>query len=236
MAWGKMSQKDQNFEIWVTFEVAQKFWGCPKNQFCASWACYWTKGVQTWHAWTWTWNWPESQRYWPNSQRSLSGIKKLTWKLTWNLPNIERSQKGNLMNVHEKGHGLNRLKKQFAFQFSINQSNGLNPTARIEIWIEWNRKICPIQNLDWNELNALNRTKRIESDWIGPNWIGLNALNRTEWIEIWIESDRLSRTDWLNRTESDWNLNLKSEIANAWRLTLRYITTKCWKLAKKFLN
>ena len=25
-----MIQKDQNFEIWVTFEVAQKFWGYPK--------------------------------------------------------------------------------------------------------------------------------------------------------------------------------------------------------------
>ena len=46
MAWGKKIQRDQNSEIWVTLEVVQKFWGCPKNQFCASRACYWTKGVQ----------------------------------------------------------------------------------------------------------------------------------------------------------------------------------------------
>ena len=28
-----MIQKDQNFEIWVTFEVAQKFWNCPKINY-----------------------------------------------------------------------------------------------------------------------------------------------------------------------------------------------------------
>ena len=48
--------------------LRKAWWNCPKN-----------------HAWkltgNLTWNWPESQRYWPNSQRLLSGLK-LTWKLT----------------------------------------------------------------------------------------------------------------------------------------------------------
>ena len=34
----------------------------------------------------------------------------------------------------------------------------------------------------------------------------------------WIGPKRIESD--LNRTESDWNLNLKSEIANAWRLEI----------------
>ena len=56
-------------------------------------------------------------------------------------------------------------------------------------------------------------------DWIGPKWI---ESDRMHWIG----------PNGLNQTETDWNLNLKSEIANAWRLTLQ----KMLKLAKKLLK
>ena len=63
------------------------------------------------------------------------------------------------------------------------------------------------QKLDWIGFwTELNRIESDRMDWIGNK-------NFFFWIESdWIESD-------LNRTEPDWNLNLKSEIANAWKLT-----------------
>ena len=110
-------------------------------------------------------------------------------------PNIERSQKGTLMNVH-----VDLIK-----------------------WIKSNR-------IEPNGLNRTDWLSRIESDRM--HWIGPNALNRTatDWIEwigllkhtwkIGFESDCtdwIGPIDWIGskRIESD----LKSEIANAWRLT-----------------
>ena len=76
---------------------------------------------------------------------------------------------------------------------------------------------------NWIESDRMNwirfESDRNESDWIGPN-----GLNWTDWLNR-TKSDS-------NRTETDWNLNLKSEIANAWRLTLQ----KMLKLAKKLLK
>ena len=109
----------------------------------------------------------------PNIEHSQKAKAKLEiW--TWTLPIIERSQKGNLMNVHRKG----------------NLPLPLKPKTD---WIDG------LIEMDWiQQINRiLNRIESTESDrmpWIGPKqieiWIGLNASNRTE-------------TDWigLNRTE-----------------------------------
>ena len=159
MAWGKMIQKDQNFEIWVTFEVAQNSGNCPKSQWVPVGACYWTKWVQTWHAWTWRVNLPLwgllglKSKKWASCQKSGSEAKKsehencLIQKLDWIGPN---------------GLNLDR--------------NGLNRTK--SDWIEWIgllKRSLEIDMKNWIRIgpNGLNRT----------DWIGQNALNRTERIE-----------------------------------------------------
>ena len=68
-----------------------------------------------------------------------------------------------------------------------------------------NHENCLIQKI------GLNRTEWIDSDCIGPN-----RLNRIKSIETdGFESDR---TDWIG--PNGLRFELKSEIANAWRLTL----------------
>ena len=137
------------------FWSCPKFWKLPKSQWVPFGACYWNKWVQTWHAGTWRvnlpfcWTWspkgglrvkkvaseakncPKSQRYWPNSQWSLSGLK-LTWKLTWNFW-LEIDQKVNgidqiVNDWHKKWirigpSGLNRIESD-RIDWNLIESNG----------------------------------------------------------------------------------------------------------------
>ena len=113
--------------------------GLPKNQFCASWACYWTKWVQTWHAWTWRVNLEVQMglKFEHEIDQKVNGIDQI----------VNDSFLGKISEIESIA------KKAVCLLFSMGQSYGLNPTDWTEYSIE-----C-----DWIESNRLNRT---ESNWI----------------------------------------------------------------------
>ena len=126
------------------FWSCPKFWKLPKSQWVPFGACYWNKWVQTWHAGTWRvnlpfcWTWspkgglrvkkvaseakncPKSQWYWPNSQRSLSGLK-LTWKLTRRFDQIVNEWHKKWIRIGPSG--LNRIESD-RIDWNLIESNG----------------------------------------------------------------------------------------------------------------
>ena len=145
MAWGKMIQKDQNFEIWVTFEVAQKSGNCPKSQWVSFGACYWTKWVQTWHAWTWRVNLP-----------SFEGPIMFWW--TWG-PKVASCQKKWLWSQRKFAKYWSISKGNLPLKQIWIKSNELNPMD----YIESNR--MGLNRIESNQIGP-NRNFEHENDWI----------------------------------------------------------------------
>ena len=124
-------------------------------------------------------------------------------------------------------------------------------------WIESNALFCEnflvrsIFRIDWTQTIKTNiQSNRIESTewdrmpWIGlkriEDWIGLNASNRIESDRmLWIGPKQIEciESDRMDIEILTWNLKLPMLGGfNAWRLTLRYITKKCWNWQKSFWN
>ena len=118
-------------------------------------------------------NCPKSQRYWPNSQWSLSGLK-LTWKLTWNF----------WLEIDQKVNGIDQIVNDWHKKWIRIGPSGLNRIGSNRLksdWIEWIRfRTIALK---------LTRKNGFESDRMDWNWI---ESDRMDWN--WIESDRL---DWI---------------------------------------